>query len=68
MPTKPNSSAPSSHWPDGRPRSPSASSPATVFRVRLGPLDKREDAEGQQAKLGEAGYDARMVRVEKNNP
>ena len=36
-----------------------------VHRVRVGPFDKREDAEATQTKLTEAGVDARLVRVER---
>lgn len=37
----------------------------TVHRVRIGPYDKREDAEAAQARLGEQGFEARLVRVER---
>ena len=37
----------------------------TVFRVRAGPYDTREAADGAQTKLQEAGIEARLVRVEK---
>lgn len=37
----------------------------TVHRVRVGPYDKREDAEAAQARLGEQGFEARLVRVER---
>ena len=36
-----------------------------VHRVRVGPFDRREDAEATQTKLTEAGVDARLVRVER---
>ncbi|OYU78690.1 MAG: hypothetical protein CFE45_29515 [Burkholderiales bacterium PBB5] len=37
----------------------------TVYRVRLGPFDAREEAEDAQAKLGGAGIEANLVRVER---
>ena len=37
-----------------------------VYRVRLGPFDKREDAEALQTKLTDANVDARLVRVERS--
>jgi cell division protein FtsN len=37
----------------------------TVFRVRLGPFDTREEAEGLQTKLTEGNIEARLVAVEK---
>ena len=37
----------------------------TVYRVRLGPFDTREEAEGLQAKLTEGNIEARLVAVEK---
>jgi cell division protein FtsN len=37
----------------------------TVHRVRVGPYDSREEADGVQARLTEAGIEARLVRVEK---
>jgi cell division protein FtsN len=37
----------------------------TVYRVRLGPFDAREEAEDAQSKLGGAGIEANLVRVER---
>ncbi|MFN7724352.1 MAG: SPOR domain-containing protein [Rubrivivax sp.] len=37
----------------------------TVYRVRLGPFDTREEAEGLQTKLTESNIEARLVAVEK---
>ncbi len=37
----------------------------TVYRVRLGPFDTREEAEDAQSKLGGAGIEANLVRVER---
>ena len=37
----------------------------TVYRVRLGPFDAREEAEDAQTKLGSAGIEANLVRVER---
>jgi cell division protein FtsN len=37
----------------------------TVFRVRAGPYDSRDEADGAQVRLQEAGVDARLVRVER---
>ena len=37
----------------------------TVYRVRLGPFDGREEAEDAQGKLSAAGVDANLVRVER---
>ena len=37
----------------------------TVYRVRLGPFDAREDAEDAQGKLATAGVEANLVRVER---
>ena len=37
----------------------------TVYRVRLGPFDAREEAEDVQTKLGGAGIEANLVRVER---
>lgn len=37
----------------------------TVFRVRAGPYDSREAADGAQVRLQEAGVEARLVRVER---
>ena len=37
----------------------------TVYRVRLGPFDAREQAEDAQAKLAAAGIEANLVRVER---
>ena len=37
----------------------------TVYRVRLGPFDAREEAEDAQTKLGGAGIEANLVRVER---
>ena len=37
----------------------------TVYRVRLGPFDAREQAEDAQAKLAAGGIEANLVRVER---
>ncbi len=37
----------------------------TVYRVRLGPFQGREEADGLQGRLQEQGIDAQIVRVEK---
>lgn len=37
----------------------------TVFRVRAGPYDSRDEADGAQVRLQEAGVEARLVRVER---
>jgi cell division protein FtsN len=37
----------------------------TVYRVRLGPLKSREDADGLQLRLQESGVESQIVRVEK---
>ena len=37
----------------------------TVYRVRLGPFDGRNDAEDAQGRLSSAGIDANLVRVER---
>jgi cell division protein FtsN len=37
----------------------------TVFRVRAGPYDSRDAADGAQVRLQEAGVEARLVRVER---
>jgi len=37
----------------------------TVLRVRVGPYDTRDEAEGVQARLTEAQVEARLVRVER---
>jgi cell division protein FtsN len=37
----------------------------TVFRVRVGPYETREEADGVQAKLTEASVEARLVRVDR---
>ena len=37
----------------------------TVFRVRLGPLDSRDEAEGLQRKIEGAGFEANLVRVQR---
>jgi cell division protein FtsN len=37
----------------------------TVYRVRLGPYNSREEADGVQAKLQEQTIEAQIVRVEK---
>ena len=36
-----------------------------VYRVRVGPFDRREDAESAKEKLGVAGVDAALVAVQK---
>jgi len=35
----------------------------TVYRVRVGPFETREDAEAQQKKLIEAGMEASLVHM-----
>ena len=37
----------------------------TVHRVRVGPFERREDAEATQTRLTEQGFDARLVRAER---
>lgn len=37
----------------------------TVFRVRAGPYESRDEADGAQVRLQEAGVEARLVRVER---
>jgi cell division protein FtsN len=37
----------------------------TVYRVRVGPYDRREDAEAGRAKLEGGGVEAALVRVQK---
>ena len=37
----------------------------TVFRVRLGPLDNRDEAENVQRKIEAAGIEANLVRVQR---
>jgi cell division protein FtsN len=37
----------------------------TVFRVRLGPLDSRDEAEGLQRKVEASGSEANLVRVQR---
>ena len=37
----------------------------TVYRVRVGPFDERSSAEDSQARLGAAGIEANLVRVER---
>ena len=37
----------------------------TVFRVRVGPLDKREDADRAKEKLEALGIEAVLVRVQR---
>jgi len=37
----------------------------TVYRVRLGPVDTREEAEGLQRKIEGAGFEANLVRVQR---
>ena len=37
----------------------------TVYRVRLGPMDTRDDAEGLQRKIEGAGFEANLVRVQR---
>jgi len=37
----------------------------TVYRVRLGPFDKKEDADAAQDKLKQASIEAALVRVER---
>lgn len=37
----------------------------TVYRVRTGPYDTREAADGAQVRLQESGVEARLVRVER---
>lgn len=36
-----------------------------VFRVRLGPYTTRDEADAMQARLGESGVEARLVRAER---
>lgn len=37
----------------------------TVYRVRLGPMDSRDEAEGLQRKIEGAGFEANLVRVQR---
>lgn len=37
----------------------------TVYRVRLGPVDSREEAENLQRKIEGAGFEANLVRVQR---
>ena len=37
----------------------------TVFRVRVGPFDKKDDADAAKEKLSDAGVDSALVRVQK---
>jgi cell division protein FtsN len=36
-----------------------------VYRVRVGPFDRREDAESAKEKLGDSGVDSALVAVQK---
>jgi cell division protein FtsN len=36
-----------------------------VYRVRVGPFDGRDEAEGMQARLASASVEASLVRVER---
>jgi cell division protein FtsN len=36
----------------------------TVYRVRVGPFEKKEDADAAKEKLGDAGVDSALVRVQ----
>ncbi len=36
-----------------------------VYRVRVGPFERREDAESARQKLGDSGVDAALVAVQK---
>ena len=37
----------------------------TVFRVRLGPIDNRDEAENVQRKIEAVGIEANLVRVQR---
>jgi cell division protein FtsN len=37
----------------------------SVYRVRLGPFDKKDEADAAKEKLAEAGVDSALVRVQK---
>ena len=37
----------------------------TMYRVRLGPFEKKDDAEGAQTRLAGSGVEAALVRVQK---
>jgi cell division protein FtsN len=37
----------------------------TVYRVRIGPFDKKDDAEGAKEKLNDAGVESALVRVQR---
>ncbi|MGS0755845.1 SPOR domain-containing protein [Roseateles sp. GG27B] len=37
----------------------------TVYRVRLGPMDSRDEAEGLQRKIEAAGIEANLIRVQR---
>ena len=36
-----------------------------VYRVRVGPFERREDAESTKEKLGDSGVDSALVAVQK---
>jgi cell division protein FtsN len=36
-----------------------------VFRVRVGPFEKKEDADRQKEKLESSGYETALVRVQR---
>lgn len=38
----------------------------TIYRVRLGPYDRKDDADALQTRLTESSIDTRLVRVERN--
>jgi cell division protein FtsN len=38
----------------------------TMYRVRVGPYDKKDDAESARTKLAGAGVDAALVRVQRS--
>lgn len=37
----------------------------TVYRVRLGPYDTRDEADGMRQRVGNAGFDGQLVRVQR---
>ena len=37
----------------------------TVYRVRVGPFDRREEGESTKEKLGDSGVDATLVAVQR---
>jgi cell division protein FtsN len=40
----------------------------TVYRVRLGPFERRDEAESAQERLKATGSESSLVRLERNKP